>query len=135
VSLVEVLRQGVEQTAADQESKAWFEGAEGDAITLRFTGGNVISFSVKSGKLSLVDGDVPNPRGIAEVKPEVFVSFINGKKVFGGLFVHEMAEYFKPVRGEFYDFGGDFFLLNPVTERLAALYRKSAGFKQALDAC
>lgn len=133
VSLIEVLKKGVEDLASDPDSKSWFEGAEDDSIVIRFSGLSPVTFSVRGGRLFMAEGEAKDARSIAEVDPAVFVGFIKGRVNFGGLFVHEMSQYFKAIKGEFYDFGGDFFLLNPITERLAALYRSSPEFRSAVD--
>lgn len=133
MSLIEVLRKGVEGLASDPNCKSWFEGSEGDSIVIRFRGSGSVTFSVKGARLSMAEGEPTDARSIVETDPAVFIRFINGGLNFGGLFVHEMSQYFKAIKGEFYDFGGDFFLLNPVTERLAALYRSSPEFKSAVD--
>ncbi|MCX8125524.1 MAG: hypothetical protein N3E40_00065 [Dehalococcoidia bacterium] len=135
MSLIEVLKKGIEEVSANPANRSWYEGAEGDAIVLRFAGLGSVTIRVRQGKLLLEKGEAADAKGVAEVEPAVFHKFIDGSLVFGGMFVHEMGQYFRPIRGEFYDFGGDFFLLNPVTQLLSTLYRSSQAFKQAVDAC
>lgn len=135
MSLIEVLKSGIDEVSADPSNRAWFEGAEGDAIVIRFTGLGPVTLRVRNGRLLLEEGEAVDAKGVAETEPAVFLKFIDGSLAFGGMFVHEMAEYFRPVKGEFYDFGGDFFLLNPVTQLLGALYRNSPAFKRSVDAC
>lgn len=134
MSLIEVLKKGVEDLAYDPSSRSWFDGAEGDSIAIRFGGLGTVTFGIRGGSLSMTEGKAVDAGSIAEVDPAVFIEFINGRLNFGGLFVHEMSQYFKAIKGEFYDFGGDFFLLNPITERLTALYKSSPEFQSAVDA-
>jgi hypothetical protein len=72
-------------------------------------------------------------KGAAITTRENFVSFINGKRDFPGLFTHEFPHYFTPTVGEYYDFGGDFMLMAPVFDGLSRVYKTSSVFRECIE--
>jgi len=56
-----------------------------------------------------------------------------GRTHFAELFTTEFSTYFDAKKGEFYDLGGDFMLLGPISDRLIKLYREDLEFRNMVD--
>ena len=133
MSLADILRNGIERIADDDETKRFFQSFEGENVVLNLIGDNTVTFTVKDGRPVVIEGEVPNPTAIAEIDAIEFTRFIDGREHFGGLMTVEFGGYFQARKGEFYDLGGDFMLLGPVSDRLIKLYREDPEFRDRVD--
>jgi hypothetical protein len=133
MTVTEALILGVSGIAGMAEVQEMLTIFEGQAVSFQIKGYGTVTFAYKGGKLVLEKGQARGVKGAAEVSLLDFLSFINGKREFPGLFTHEFPHYFKATVGEYYDFGGDFMLMGPVFDGLSKLYRMDPGFKAAID--
>jgi hypothetical protein len=81
----------------------------------------------------VIEGEVQNPTAIAEIDAKEFCKFIDGRLDFAGFATVDYPKHFRNIKGEFYDFGGDFMLLGPIFDKLMKLYKENPEFKHALD--
>ena len=133
MSVTDVIAHGVQGIAQLREINEMLPVFEGQAVSFSILGGEVITFAYRDGRLLLERGQSSDVKGAAEVSMVDFISFINGKREFPGLFTHEFPHYFKPTVGEYYDFGGDFMLMGPVYDGLSRLYRSDPAFQKLID--
>jgi hypothetical protein len=133
MTVTEVLILGVGGIARMAEVQEMLTIFEGQAVSFQIKGDEAFTFSYQGSKLVLEKGQARGVKGAAKVSLLDFLSFVNGKREFPGLFTHEFPHYFKATVGGYYDFGGDFMLMGPVFDGLSRLYRSDSGFKAAID--
>lgn len=133
MSVADVIGYGLKGIASLREINEMLPIFEGQAVSFSIMGGEVITFVYRGGRLILEKGQSPGVKGAAEVSLVDFISFINGKREFPGLFTHEFPHYFKPTVGEYFDFGGDFMMMGPVFDGLSRIYRSDPAFQRSID--
>ena len=133
MSLADIIRNGVERIANNAEIKEFFQHLDGETLVVNLVGDSTVTFTVNNGELAVHEGEAQDAPAITDIEPQKFVGFINGKTPFGGLFIAEFAEYLQPRKGKFDEMGGDFWLLNPISEALLQLYRKDLEFRGMVD--
>lgn len=133
MSLVAIIKIGMEKIAKDPESKDYFVGFEGESVGLNLIGDSPVTIKVEGARSVVFEGELQDTKVVADVLVHKFLGFIDGSTPFGGLFISEYLEYFRARKGEFDEMGGDFALLNPVSDRLINLYKEDAEFRETVD--
>ena len=131
--LADILIEGVQRFSDDEETKSIFQSFEGDSVALYLRGDKTVTFIVKDARPTALEGEVQNPSAIAEIDAIEFTRFIDGRTHFAELFTTEFGTYFEARKGKVYDFGGDFMLLGPISDRLMKLYREDLEFRNMVD--
>lgn len=133
MSLADIIVRGVQKFSDDDETKRMFQSFEGDSVVLYLRRDKAVTFMVKDGRPIALEGEIENPSAIAEIDAIEFTRFIDGREHFGGLMTVEFGRYFQARKGEFYDLGGDFMLLGPISDRLMKVYREDPEFRGMVD--
>jgi len=133
MSIADIITKGVQKFSDDDETKSLFQSFEGDSVVLRLRGDKAVTFMVKDGRAIVLEEEIQNPSAIAEVDALEFTRFIDGREHFGGLMTVEFGRYFQAKKGGFYDLGGDFMLLGPISDRLMKIYREDPEFRDMVD--
>ena len=133
MSLTGILMDGIQKIASTPNTESLFQSFEGEKVALNLIGDNIITFTVKDGRLIALEGNIPNPTAMADIGVREFIRFIDGRTHFAELFTTEFGTYFQARKGEFYDLGGDFMLLGPVSDRLTKLYTEDPGFRDMVN--
>ena len=133
MSLAAIIKNGMEKIAKNPESKDYFVGFEGDSVGLNLIGDSPVTIKVEGAKPVVFEGEIQDAKVVVDVVVRKFLGFIDGRTPFGGLFTTEFPEYFQAKKGKFDEMGGDFALLNPVSDRLIKLYKEDAEFREMVD--